>query len=418
VEILRISPPVAPELARPPLRDLLQAWNVGQVLDVTVLEAPTPARAVLMMAGQRVEAQTGVPLEPGQRLSVRVESRQAPLVLRVLSPPLAAADPTEVQRQAAREVLPNAVPLGRALDALAELASAAASATPSAVKPALPPAFIAGLRTLLAALPDRAQVSTGPGLRAAIESTGTFLEARLATLPPGAPPPHADLKATLLSLAEPLPRATPAAKALAVSPETAAAGQAPPSTTAEPEALHSTVAPRPPATPHAPPAGPLAGAPDDGGVTTRAASEVDGALARIELNQLRSLPRPDGTHPGWLVEIPVRTPDHVDVLTLHLEPDESPAGRGGRRGWSVSLSLDLEALGPIRAHVGWQDGAVSATLWAERTATVETLRRHAAELVEALHEAGLKTAAVQCYAGPGPAMPEPSLPDRLLDLTA
>jgi len=420
VEILRITPPVAPELARPPLRDLLRAWPVGQILEATVLEVPTPARAILMMAGQRVEAQTGVPLEPGQRLTVRVETQQLPVVLRVIGPPGPTADPIEVQRQAVREVLPNAIPLARALGALAQLSAATTPAAQSEGNPPLPAAFLAGVRALLGTLPDRAQVATGPGLRAALADTGAFLEARLAALSPGDPAPRADLKAALLTLTELLPRAARAPKALAVSSPATATGQATPSTAAaagDPPAPPAQRAPQSPAGP-APAAPP--GAEGGGEAMTRAAAHVDGALARIELSQLRSLPQPDGSHPGWLVEVPVRSaPGQVDVLTVHIEPDEAPAGRGvARRGWAVSLSLDLEALGPIRARVGWQDGAVSATFWAERPATVEMLGRHSAELVEALHQAGLKIAAVQCHEGPGPEMRGSPLPDRLLDLSA
>ena len=80
----------------------LESWRVGQILSIRVVEAPAPGRAVLMMAGQRIEAQTEVPLTPGQRLTARVETTEPPQVLRILTP----ADPGSTSHNGVRAAQP------------------------------------------------------------------------------------------------------------------------------------------------------------------------------------------------------------------------------------------------------------------------------------------------------------------------
>jgi hypothetical protein len=434
VDIPRIAldPAAGPARAASPA---LKAWQVGQILQLTVLEVTAPGRAVLMMAGQRFEAQTDATLAPGQRLTVRVESGQAPQVLRVLPPPDEAAQASATLRQALATLLPGAGSLREAVESLATLARAPQppSITPG---PPLPPAATTAARTLLSTLPTPAQVSTGAGLRAAVENSGTFLEARLAASTPGQPAPRADLKAQLLLLANLLPRATGRPEALAAPPPPGAATGEPratvpgPPPTAGPPTLSPPAggpaspppvpATRPEGRPAAGPEG-AAGTPPPTSVVpdaARAGAETEAALARIELNQLRAVPRGEGAPPGWLVEVPVRSGDRQDLLTLRVEPDPRTDPDGHPRGWSVSLSLDLPELGPIQARVGWQARTVTATLWAERPETLERLGRHSGELADALRAAGLEPAAIRCLPGPGPGPRPLPLPDGLLDLRA
>lgn len=430
---IALDPAAAPARAASPA---LKTWQVGQVLQLTVLEVTAPGRAVLMMAGQRFEAQTDATLTPGQRLTVRVESAQVPQVLRVLPAADESAQATATLRQAIAAVLPGAGSLREALEVLSDIVRSQPTATASASPPTplTPPA--AAARTLLTTLPTPADVSTGVGLRAAVENSGTFLEARLAALTPGQPPPRADLKAQLLGLANLLPRSTGRHEALASpTPQAAAADRAegvatsprPASPPAPPSAGPPMLATPPagparadpragqrPETPTAapsPPAGP-------GGDDVRAGVEAEAAVARIELNQLRAVPRGEGSPPGWLVEVPIQSEDRQDLLTLRIEPDPRTAPDGRPRAWSVSLSLDLPVLGPIQARVGWQARTVTTTLWAERAETLERLSQHRGELADALRAAGLEPATIQCLPGPGPGPQPPPLPDALLDLRA
>lgn len=405
--------------------DLIKGWVIGQVLEATVLAVTAPDRAVLAMAGRRFEAQTetpphGNPLRPGERLALQVASNGSPAVLKVLQPPAPATDTGEVQRAAVREALPRAEPLAPALATLARLAAAPAVLPRGGLPQGLPPETVHAVRHLLRSVPDLARLVTADGLREAVEDSGVFLESRLAALPTAAPPPAGDLKGALLVLAGLLSRATAEPKTLGQAPTGAArtTPDAPAGQTSPPQATPDVLA-RQPNPPRAP-AATVATLPADpaSDVQATAAARVEGALARIELNQLRSVPLADHPQPGWLVEVPFRTPSGFDLLTLRI--DRAGRERRGRppESWQVCVRLDLEPLGPVHATVRWEGGGVAATLRAEREATAALLERHAGELEQALGDAGLPNVAVRCLRGPVPAVVGHGLPDRLLDLRA
>jgi hypothetical protein len=147
-------------------------------------------------------------------------------------------------------------------------------------------------------------------------------------------------------------------------------------------------------------------------------ARVESGIARLEQNQIRSLPRPDGSPGTWHVELPLRTgQEGFGSVSLTLEPDPEHRGRGDNPGWSVSVRLSPEPLGPMQARVVWRAGAVSAALWAERPATVNLLRRKAPELEQALSAAGVRVEGVRCVPVP-PTLGAAGARSSLLDLRA
>jgi hypothetical protein len=391
----------------------VQAWQIGQILQATVVAVTAPDRVVLMMAGRRFEAQVQSPAGgtlpgAGERLTLQVDANGPPVLLRNIpvSPPgesaVGAGRAADVQRAAVREALPRARPLGTALETLARL-SEHADAAPDAPLPLV--RILSAVRDVLQTTPDLSRVTTSAGLRQAVEESGAFLESRLAALAGTGSRLTLDLKASLLQLAELLSKATVAAEALARPPASAQATAAPGPAPAHPPPSGPAAGVVEAPAPGLPPVGPLQG-------------QVEGALARIELNQLRSVPLGDGPHPGWLVEVPVRTPEGFDLLSLHIERRQGRGGVVGDDLWQLSLRLDLEPLGPLQATVVWQRGSLSATLRAEREATAQVLRDRSGELLHSLRDAGLPTATVRCLHGRLCPDQGPPLPEHLLDLRA
>ena len=84
-------------------------------------------------------------------------------------------------------------------------------------------------------------------------------------------------------------------------------------------------------------------------VNARAATErlpvllhqVEGTLARIQLNQLISTPTPKQTINRWDIEIPVLTAGRLHSVTFNIEHDPGTQTRGTSDTWTVSLSVDL-----------------------------------------------------------------------------
>jgi hypothetical protein len=443
----------APAAVSLTVEKVIEGWEPGQVLQARVVETLAAGRVALLIAGHRLQATATQPLQQGEALTVQVESRGPPVVLRPLDQPSRSAPPSaapaavpppadgetaplEIQRAVLRDLLPRAGPLGPALAALRE----AARADPAGPEPAarLEPAVRDAVRAVLSSVAQPAEVTTGEGLRRAVDRSGLFLEARLALAPPGESPPLDDLKTLLLRLAALLSKATGGGEALV--PGAAPARSHPPQPDEAEASPPRGSADRGAEPPQAPPAAGLrlpAGAsprpaPPGGGVapstpappapdrdpTEGLRRQVEAALARIELNQVRSTQAADGALPAWRLDLPVARGDGADVLTLELRPDGHEGNGQSDAAWFVTLHLALEPLGPLHARVVWRTGQVSATLWAERPGVARLLERHAPELAERLATAGLSVSGIHCLEGAPPAPRQSTPPGDLLDLQA
>ena len=275
---------------------------------------------------------------------------------------------------------------------------------------ALPPAAQATAQQILQSQAPLEAMLSAQDLRVAIRQSGLFLEAALAAavLKPGeaaAQPSALDLKALLLQLPTDL-----------ASQDQAAAQQAAPLTARQTQIQAQRAARRPaPPIPGGPTRGqppaepslePGADAPSQAHALTH---EAHAALARLQLSQLASLPRTDGTA-RWSFELPVASEGGTAMAQFEISRDG-----GGHRGadpgapvWRARFSLNLEPSGPVHADISLSPGRTRATLWAEREDARVRLSADQDELVAALAGETAGDAAVRVLGG---APPAPSAPD-------
>ncbi len=418
---------------------MVEAWSVGQLLQATVVAPVQPQRVTLLIGGSRMEAETNTPLRPGQKLTLRVEQRGETILLRVVNQQ---TQSSEVQTRALRAALPRQTPLPPLLANLLLLARA-----PEQVRHESAPAWAKLARNLLRDLPELQMLTSRDGLRRAIDNAGTFFESRVARAAGGAVQfPNQDFKGGLLRFIGFLdrePTQSPPSKSRAsdvpVRP-TASGGRGTPGTTAasgsgndmpkSPSSqpgpvrvagsVHASTASSTPGQPQprqfASPSLALLSSPAK--VAGELQSQLEGAIARVQLHQLNSLSAEEGAKPSWSVEIPVRRAEQVDVWSFRITEEapssaEAPAGR-----WCISVAFELDPLGPMHARLTLQDQKVSASLWAESSATAGLIGRHAAELREMLDDAGLSVGDILCVHGTPPQDPLESSPSRLINLEA
>jgi hypothetical protein len=143
------------------------------------------------------------------------------------------------------------------------------------------------------------------------------------------------------------------------------------------------------------------GADDSAAVAQHLLKQVEGALARVELGQLASLPSDDPQAQRWWLELPVRAADGgADVIQMRIEREAAgPGGAEEESVWAVSLAFDLGALGPVRVRVTVRGGSVSTLFQAEREATAAQLRSQLGALESALSQRGLQVGSIGCRAG-------------------
>ncbi len=146
--------------------------------------------------------------------------------------------------------------------------------------------------------------------------------------------------------------------------------------------------------------------------------QVEAALARLQMNQLSSLPAEHGGTPMWIFDLPMRRNDQMDVLRLQVEADDQRNGQQELRSWSVTLDLEPNNLGPVHARVTLIGGQISTTVWAEHPDTAALFTGHLDELRGSMTRAGLTVAAMGCFCGKAPTPRNARMPEKLLDTHA
>lgn len=376
------------------------AWRVGQIVQARVT-AVAANRITLLAGGRELVTQTPAPLRVGDTIALEVRRLGDPPVLRVL-PPAERPAQTDALAAGVRQLLPRQAPLAALLSALLTVAQAP--------PPPLAPTVVNAVRALLRQLGDAAALTRPGDLRKAVEDAATALESKLLQRAEGGAAVTGDLRAALLKLIAVLQAQVGTTTGTAA--ENADADVATPT-------LGGLAWPRAGSPPTAQssarfdPALLRALADTETALLPRALA----TLARLELNQLAALSRdPRGAQAEWLIELPVRRDQEIDVWSLRLFRDRDDRNRRPAetsRAWVVQLAFDLPGLGPVQAQVRWADERVSAGFWAEREATVPLIERRLHELEAGLRAEGLDVASVVCHRGtlPAPA----AAADGLLD---
>lgn len=368
----------------------LRAWTSGQILQATVVRQSSEGTVTLRIGNQEMQAHTGLRLAADQPLTLQIAQSGTQTVLRVLhashlaatpnllaSRPTVPASPEQVAlTQAWRQVLPRSGDFAPLLGQLKQLAIPAAATSAAA----LPAPVAAALRQFAARLPTMEALTTAAGLRRAVDNSGLFLEARLASaLINGSKPSlQNDLKANLLQLVATLRTAVAMNSNSPGAPQTAAGQTAPGPDPAAAQIL------RP----------------------------ADAALARVEQQQLATV-----SHAATpVIQIPITSGAEPQLLELCIEHDQCTAATTEQTApWNVWLHFDLNELGSVHARITLAAESVTVGLWAEQAHTAALFEQHLGELDDALRLAGLAPAGLQCHRGRPPRPEDHRAPDNLLD---
>jgi hypothetical protein len=327
-----------------------EGWRIGNVLSARPLGVNEQGLLVLQVGGLTVEAEApGTKLPP--QFQVRVLSVGAQPQLEILG---ASAPLDSTVHQALRERLPQQ-------NGYAPLLATVTALSQWSVAKQLPPYLRSALALLEHSMSTPRELATPEGLRQAVNRSGLFLEAQLAQAPTSdATIAQDDMKGALLRLV------------------TILQGQATLSESSgdevDPPLLYRGVMPqgRLPLPPE------LANTSDATELLPRLNTDVQAALARLEVAQLQANPN------HWIVEIPVQHAEGADVLQLSLKHEPE-----AERDWTMGFSLDLPSLGPIVGELQLRGLRLSVRLWAQLRETVDRLEAQFADMRQRLDATGL-----------------------------
>jgi hypothetical protein len=393
-------PPPSTRVTVPTPQPAAVAWQSGQRLEATVItRAAAPGGATEVRIGElRLTLNLPAAVTAGGRLQLEVVRAGAQPVLRLLSftPAATGGASAAVGRAGAPAALARLLPIqGSQAPLLAALSAAARD--PAAVA-GLPRDLQAAILQIIERIPTLAQALQPATLRQAIHSSGLFYEAILAQLVAGMQPParpEGDLKAALLSLAV---RLRTGSEAPVPVPKPRGRDARPPGPGSGPIAqgrLSAAVA------------GAAAPPVAEG---LRAASEQ--ALARLVLHQWSAVENAESGQGRWLLELPLRSGDGIDIIHLLLERERGREAPEQEPAWNVELALDLPELGPVHLRITIAGDQVGTRVWAQETATVTRVNAALPELRAALEDRRLRVRDLGCHHGAPPQSIRPSVDPR------
>ncbi len=400
---------------KPPLPGLANS-RVGETLQAVVIKVTEEQSALLKIGAESLRVETTAPLRAGQRIGVEVVQLNPKPILRLPVLPFGSTPPSaeQVINSALKQALPKQsglAPLLANLNALSQAPQLSAT---------LAPLVKASIKKVVDSIAPRSQTTHAAGLKKALRASGLFLENRLAN--GTAAFDMRDLKATLLQLMTQTRAATQNAPSAALSsnPQPAITAISPASVQATPPAL-------PPIPPQrsAPPQPPsratstLNGTPHLRQILGEISRQTEGALARLVLHQLASLPQQDQTTPSWTFELPVQDREKTDLFqfTIQEEGEGEKKKKPSQPRYTVTLSFDLEGLGAIHAKINYAHEQINATLWAEEQTTARLVQKEIRALSQRLEYAGVVIGQLHCQHGTPPAPVIHTAQQTVLDIS-
>jgi hypothetical protein len=368
--------------------ELSSRFQVGQVLAAAVLEKLSDDTFLLQLteSGQKLRAETAIDLEAGQDLKLEVIKTGGAAELRVLSADSRSQALADVEQRAYRLLLPRQQNLSVLVEQLLRSINLDESRLPEAVAKAI--------RALLSVLPGEAAGITPERMKQAILGSGIFLDAMLEQSPEQRSEivSH-DLKGKLLMLFDALKSVPPAQG----SPADAAAG----SSDGQGGDASATM-PRPRIEEA------------ERGLKDLL-KKTEGALAKIMLDQLASLPQNDGQQ-AWRLEIPLSAGAHGEFVRLGIREERSAdVNDGTASGWSVLLELNPPGLGEIQCRINVVGDRIDAFFFSQEALTADLILVNLNLLESRLRQAGLAPTQLDAQVGSFRKSARDPLPETLVD---
>ncbi len=427
----------SPNIIKPtPLPSAISNWQVGQVLQATVVKQASPQNLVIQIGNQQLQADSTVNLPIGQKLELRVSQLGVKPILqaRILSPTPPTLNTSQItattqpNRPVATDVAINNI-LKQALPKQTSMATLLANLAwlnqPASNTLPIPVIILDIAKQLINQLPSKQQFSNSGQLKQNILNSGIFLESKLkqlssdktaqalhignATRPTNKPP--TDLKLSLLRLLGAIQQITRAADTTTLkNPLNLASPQPLPFT--PPPLRGSTPQPQSQANAN------LAGLTNLPLLLLELGKQVESSLARTQLHQAASLPSSEQSPTNLAFELPIRNNGQIDIfdIVINEQDKENQDEKDGKDQWGISLAFDLKGLGPVHAKLRMIDNKISTTFWAENAETTQLFNQNLENLRQRYHQAGLESSELCCYPGTPPAATTSRLPHIVLDI--
>lgn len=131
--------------------------------------------------------------------------------------------------------------------------------------------------------------------------------------------------------------------------------------------------------------------------------KAQGALAKLTLDQLNSLPKEESPKQAWSLELPFFHDKYADSVRMEIEQDKA-GGENRQPSWAVNISVTPPGLATIHCRITCYDGSVNSRFWSEAAETVEKINGNLDYLKQQFEKNGLTAGFMEAHLGrPKPA---------------
>ncbi|MDH5602175.1 MAG: flagellar hook-length control protein FliK [Gammaproteobacteria bacterium] len=125
--------------------------------------------------------------------------------------------------------------------------------------------------------------------------------------------------------------------------------------------------------------------------------QVESSLSHMQQTQLQSLNESQAGRPQWLMELPIKDGQDIDLFELRISEEESSQSEGEvKKSWNVILQFDLTGLGKVKAQIKMQDDFISAQFISEKPETLSLFKDNFDFLKNRLSYNGLNVGNIDC----------------------
>ena len=125
--------------------------------------------------------------------------------------------------------------------------------------------------------------------------------------------------------------------------------------------------------------------------------QIESSLTHLQQTQLQNLNESQPGRPLWLMELPIKDGQDIDLFELRISEEENTQAEGeAKKIWNVTLQFNLTGLGKIKAHIKMQNDLVSAQFFSEKTETLTLFRENFDFLRGRLNYNGLNVGNIEC----------------------
>jgi len=125
--------------------------------------------------------------------------------------------------------------------------------------------------------------------------------------------------------------------------------------------------------------------------------QVDSSLTHMQQTQLQNLTESQVSRPTWLLELPIKDGQDIDLFELRINEEESMQAEGEtKKIWNVTLKFDLTGLGKVKAHIKMQNDFISAQFFSEKPEVLSLFQQNFDFLRSRLNYNGLNVGNIEC----------------------